>query len=259
MRGIARHAESSPGVERGPGSVGIQSPRCSFATEGVRDFGIDQVGGVGCSVASARRAGPALSRAARAAEASTTITARLVRRPRRRRSRRYRHRGRAAPRAAQGCPPGATPRPAPAPPRRTPKWMRRRSPRTTKAPPCGAFARCAEEDSNLHPVIPDQALNLVTRVSDTSESRQIVRSVRESGRCGRIGRCGCCRRCCHERATSHDREVAPCPVGAVTDRGLDALAASPGGCRGRLTVSDRRRPRLRNPGSASNRPNRGPR
>ena len=33
-------------------------------------------------------------------------------------------------------------------------------PRTTKAPTCGAFARCAEEDSNLHPVIPDQALNL---------------------------------------------------------------------------------------------------
>jgi hypothetical protein len=35
----------------------------------------------------------------------------------------------------------------------------------TKAPPCGAFARCAEEDSNLHPVIPDQALNLLTRLS----------------------------------------------------------------------------------------------
>jgi hypothetical protein len=32
--------------------------------------------------------------------------------------------------------------------------------RTTKAPTSGAFARCAEEDSNLHPVIPDQALNL---------------------------------------------------------------------------------------------------
>jgi hypothetical protein len=32
----------------------------------------------------------------------------------------------------------------------------------------GAFERCAEEDSNLHPVIPDQALNLVTRVSDPS-------------------------------------------------------------------------------------------
>jgi len=30
------------------------------------------------------------------------------------------------------------------------------------------FRRCAEEDSNLHPVIPDQALNLVTRVSDPS-------------------------------------------------------------------------------------------
>jgi hypothetical protein len=30
------------------------------------------------------------------------------------------------------------------------------------------FSRCAEEDSNLHPVIPDQALNLVTQLSDTS-------------------------------------------------------------------------------------------
>jgi hypothetical protein len=37
-----------------------------------------------------------------------------------------------------------------------------------------AFASCAEEDSSLHPVIPDRALNLVTRVSDTSGSRQIV-------------------------------------------------------------------------------------
>jgi hypothetical protein len=33
-----------------------------------------------------------------------------------------------------------------------------------KAPLCRAF-RCAEEDSNLHPVSLDQALNLVTRVS----------------------------------------------------------------------------------------------
>ena len=33
---------------------------------------------------------------------------------------------------------------------------------TPKAPPCGAFVQCAEEDSNLHPVIPDQALNLVS-------------------------------------------------------------------------------------------------
>ncbi len=37
---------------------------------------------------------------------------------------------------------------------------RSRSPRTRKAPPSGAFRECAEEDSNLHPVIPDQALNL---------------------------------------------------------------------------------------------------
>jgi hypothetical protein len=31
----------------------------------------------------------------------------------------------------------------------------------TKAPPERGFLRCAEEDSNLHPVIPDQALNTV--------------------------------------------------------------------------------------------------
>ena len=36
---------------------------------------------------------------------------------------------------------------------------------TTKAPHTAPFRECAEEDSNLHPVIPDQALNLVTRVS----------------------------------------------------------------------------------------------
>jgi hypothetical protein len=37
--------------------------------------------------------------------------------------------------------------------------------RREKAPQMRGFRRCAEEDSNLHPVIPDQALNLVTRVS----------------------------------------------------------------------------------------------
>jgi hypothetical protein len=37
--------------------------------------------------------------------------------------------------------------------------------------------RCTEEDSNLHPVIPDQTLNLVTRVSYQSGSHQIVRIV----------------------------------------------------------------------------------
>jgi hypothetical protein len=48
------------------------------------------------------------------------------------------------------------------------------SPRTTKAPPCGAFASCAEEDSNLHPVIPDQALNPVHRLPIASIPCQIV-------------------------------------------------------------------------------------
>ena len=67
---------------------------------------------------------------------------------------------------------------------------------TRKALLCRAF-RCAEEDSNLHPVIPDQALNLVTRVSYPSGSRQIVRIVPARGRCGRIGRSGCCHARCH--------------------------------------------------------------
>jgi hypothetical protein len=42
------------------------------------------------------------------------------------------------------------------------------APKTTKAPHTRGFRECAEEDSNFHPVIPDQALNLVTRLSDTS-------------------------------------------------------------------------------------------
>jgi hypothetical protein len=37
-----------------------------------------------------------------------------------------------------------------------------------ESPAYAGFRECAEEDSNLHPVIPDQALNLVTRVSDPS-------------------------------------------------------------------------------------------
>jgi hypothetical protein len=49
----------------------------------------------------------------------------------------------------------------------------RSRPWNDKAPPCGAFASCAEEDSNLHPVIADQALNLATRVSHPSEPTQI--------------------------------------------------------------------------------------
>ena len=43
--------------------------------------------------------------------------------------------------------------------------MPQRAPHNEKGPAvCGAFHRCAEEDSNLHPVIPDQALNLVCAI-----------------------------------------------------------------------------------------------
>jgi hypothetical protein len=41
-------------------------------------------------------------------------------------------------------------------------------------PAFAGLSRCAEEDSNLHPVIPDQALNLVTGVSDAYGPRQNV-------------------------------------------------------------------------------------
>ncbi len=70
---------------------------------------------------------------------------------------------------------------------------------------CGAFTRCAEEDSNLHPLSVDQALNLVTQVSDTSRSCASVQNVHESGRNGRCGRSGCCHGCCHERSRRSDR------------------------------------------------------
>jgi hypothetical protein len=52
------------------------------------------------------------------------------------------------------------------------------APRTKKPRQSGASVKCAEEDSNLHPVIPDQALNLVTGMSDPSEPRQSVHLAR---------------------------------------------------------------------------------
>ena len=81
---------------------------------------------------------------------------------------------------------------------------------TRKAPLRRAF-RCAEEDSNLHPVIPDQALNLVTRLSYASVACQIVRIVPKCGRYGRIGRSGRCHGSCHE----------PAPVGVARRTALD--------------------------------------
>jgi hypothetical protein len=38
----------------------------------------------------------------------------------------------------------------------------------SKAPHLRGFSSCAEEDSNLHPVIPDQALKWIWAVCDAS-------------------------------------------------------------------------------------------
>jgi hypothetical protein len=43
-----------------------------------------------------------------------------------------------------------------------------KNPTTRKPRRSGAFIKCAEEDSNLHPVIPDQALKHILRPSITS-------------------------------------------------------------------------------------------
>ncbi len=67
---------------------------------------------------------------------------------------------------------------------------------TRKAPRVQGLS-CAEEDSNLHPVIPDQALNLVTQLSNTSRSCRSVQIVQPRARYGRYGRSGCCHGCCH--------------------------------------------------------------
>jgi hypothetical protein len=91
-------------------------------------------------------------------------------------------------------------------------------------PPRGAFATCAEEDSNLHPVIPDQALNLVRWVSDASRACPSVHCVQGSGRYGRIRRSGSCHACCHgsrpsrrmDHSSAHRRLV---PVHATTSAG----------------------------------------
>ena len=56
-----------------------------------------------------------------------------------------------------------------------PRLPAKHRPETTKPRNCGAF-ECAEEDSNLHPLSVDQALNLVTRVSDTSYASITSRS-----------------------------------------------------------------------------------
>ena len=134
-----------------------------------------------------------------------------------------------------------------------------RGPRRPKREkPCWAGpSGCAEEDSNLHPVIPDQALNLVTRVSYPSASRQIVRIVPTCGRCGRIGRSGCCHGCCQrrsrpgrvvERERDHD---APARVVVPAVAGTNPVAHPPHSMRKRSAAArPRTGRRAAAPGSA---------
>ena len=70
-------------------------------------------------------------------------------------------------------------------------------PQAAKPPANAGLSLCAEEDSNLHPVIPDQALNLVTRVSYPSDASIASRTSGILDAYGRIGRSGCCHGCCH--------------------------------------------------------------
>ena len=93
-------------------------------------------------------------------------------------------------------------------------------------PPGGATG--PETNSNLHPVIPDQALNLETRLSYPSVACQIVRIVPARGRYGRIGRSGCCHGCCHE----------PAPLG-VLGVGESSRGARRGARRRPVTGGDR--------------------
>jgi hypothetical protein len=56
----------------------------------------------------------------------------------------------------------------------------------------GPSLRCTEEDSNLHPVIPDRALNLAREGVDPFRSCRSVQIVWSRERYGRIRRSGCC-------------------------------------------------------------------
>jgi hypothetical protein len=67
---------------------------------------------------------------------------------------------------------------------------------TTKALRCRAFAM-RRRGLEPPPGIPDQALNLVTRVSYPSDPRRSVESLAPHGRYGRIGRFGRCHGRCH--------------------------------------------------------------
>jgi hypothetical protein len=74
------------------------------------------------------------------------------------------------------------------------------------------FRACAEEDSNLHPVIPDQALNLVRACTMRAVSFYAVDFVHAGEHIGRSGRSGCCHACCRDkRPGGVDRQTSAMP------------------------------------------------
>jgi hypothetical protein len=57
-----------------------------------------------------------------------------------------------------------------------PRHRSRRAVRSRRSQHCWLYSLCAEEDSNLHPLSVDQALNPVTRVSDGSNASRSSRT-----------------------------------------------------------------------------------
>jgi hypothetical protein len=92
--------------------------------------------------------------------------------------------------------------------------------------------RCAEEDSNLHPVSPDQALKTVGAGPASSDSCGGVGWVHGGEQIGRLGHIGCCHGRCRDKGPGPNRSCSP--------TWFSARHASFGGRRGQNTRGDLR-------------------
>jgi hypothetical protein len=96
------------------------------------------------------------------------------------------------------------------------KWPRQRPSvrhplqRQKRAPLCRGLS-CAEEDSNLHPAIPDQTLNLARRNADPSRSCKSVQIVRGTREC-RSGSWAAWASSCRDGARAGGRDIGAPPL-----------------------------------------------